>query len=67
MVLKFRTFPEGVVCCIQDTLSSRAALGLPAASREQRYLAYKVVCESSDVRKFMKKIEIPKFLRALKS
>ena len=32
--------------CIQDTLSSRAALGLPAAfrpsaSREQRYLAYK--------------------------
>ena len=30
--------------CIQDTLSSRAALGLPAfrpsASREQRYLAY---------------------------
>ena len=34
--------------CIQDTLSSRAALGLPAAafrpsaSREQRYLAYKL-------------------------
>ena len=32
--------------CIQDTLSSRATLGLPAAfrpsvSREQRYLAYK--------------------------
>ena len=27
--------------CIQDTLSSRAALGLPSASREQRYLAYK--------------------------
>ena len=27
-------------CCIQDTLSSRAALGLPGASREQRYLAY---------------------------
>ena len=26
--------------CIQDTLSSRAALGLrPSASREQRYLA----------------------------
>ena len=24
-----------------------------------------VVCESSDVRKFLKKIEIPKFLRAL--
>ena len=39
--------------CIQDTLSSRAALGLPAAfrpsaSREQRYLAYKV----NDRRKF---------------
>ena len=37
--------PLGQVC-IQDTLSSRAALGLPAAfrpsaSREQRYLAYK--------------------------
>ena len=29
--------------CIQDTLSSRAALGLPSASREQRYLAYKVM------------------------
>ena len=32
--------------CIQDTLSSRAALGLPlgraSASREQRYLAYKL-------------------------
>ena len=24
-----------------------------------------VVCDSSDVRKFLKKIEIPKFLRAL--
>ena len=24
-----------------------------------------VVCESSDVRKFLKKIEIPKFLRVL--
>ena len=37
------------VRCIQDTLSSRAALGLPAsafrpsASREQRYLAYNLV------------------------
>ena len=31
------------ICCIQDTLSSRAALGRarPSASREQRYLAYK--------------------------
>ena len=33
--------------CIQDTLLSRAALGLPAAfrpsaSREQKYLAYKL-------------------------
>ena len=34
-------------CCIQDTFSSRAALGLPcsafrpSASREQKYLAYK--------------------------
>ena len=38
--------------CIQDTLSSRAALGLPAAafrpsaSREQRYLAYNL-CSSA--------------------
>ena len=37
-------------CCIQDALSSRTALGLPAslympsASREQRYLAYKYAC-----------------------
>ena len=30
------------IFCIQDTLSSRAALGLrPSASREQRYIAYK--------------------------
>ena len=28
--------------CIQDTISSRAALGLTSASREQRYLAYKL-------------------------
>ena len=33
-----------VDCCIQDTLSSRAALGLPSASRKQRYLAYKIDC-----------------------
>ena len=38
--------------CIQDTLSSRAALGLPAAfrpsaSREQRYLAYQLGQRSS--------------------
>ena len=32
--------------CIQDTLSSRAALGLPSASREQRYLAYKRASKS---------------------
>ena len=36
-----------LLICIQDTLSSRAALGLPAfrpsASREQRYLAYKLL------------------------
>ena len=41
--LNFKT-----IVCIQDTLSSRAALGLPAAfrpnaSREQRYLAYKTI------------------------
>ena len=32
------------ICCIQDTLSSRAALGLPSASREQRlYTRYPIV------------------------
>ena len=47
-------FAAWIVClCIQDTLSSRAALGLPAfrpsASREQRYLAYKVCLLSASL------------------
>ena len=49
------------ISCIQDTLSSRAALGLPAecvptfrpsASREQRYLAYKQISEASSRSKY---------------
>ena len=47
-VVRHNIFCNSTACgqndCIQDTLSSRAALGLPAArpsaSREQRYLAY---------------------------
>ena len=40
--LKFQILSEIMsYICIQDTLSSRGALGLPSASREQRYLAYK--------------------------
>ena len=42
------------ITCIQDTLSSRAALGLPAfrpsASREQRYLTYKYITKSERLR-----------------
>ena len=39
---------ETIITCIQDTLSSRAALGLPSASREQRYLAYKIITKCSN-------------------
>ena len=47
--LKTKIYENVVMRCIQDTLSSRTALGLwpsafrPSASREQRYIAYKVM------------------------
>ena len=49
--LEFQISQSSLVNCIQYTLSSRAALGLlaacsafrPSASREEMYLAYKLV------------------------